>query len=71
MGRPVLLPFTNVGRFVRHGEEAWVLPKMDALGVVDTVRVLRADPELVSRLSAGAHTFCQEHFSWSNKCCDP
>jgi hypothetical protein len=38
---------------------------MDALGVVDTLRMLRADEELVSRLSAGALTFCQEHFSWS------
>jgi glycosyltransferase involved in cell wall biosynthesis len=65
MGRPVLLPRTNVGRFVRHGHEAWVLPKMDALGVVDTVRMLRADEELMSRLSAGALAFCQEHFSWN------
>jgi glycosyltransferase involved in cell wall biosynthesis len=65
MGRPVLLPRTNVGRFVRHGEEAWVLARMDALGVVDTLRVLRADEELVARLSAGALAFCQEHFDWN------
>jgi glycosyltransferase involved in cell wall biosynthesis len=65
MGRPVLLPLTNVGRFVRHGQEAWVLPKMDALGIVDTVKTLRADQQLMSRLSAGALAFCQEHFSWS------
>jgi len=65
MGRPVLLPRTNVGRFVRHGQEAWVLPKMDALGIVDSLKMLRADEELMSRLSAGALTFCQEHFSWN------
>lgn len=65
MGRPVLLPLTNVGRIVRHGQEAWVLPKMDALGIVDTLRMLRADEQLRSRLSAGALAFCQEHFSWS------
>jgi glycosyltransferase involved in cell wall biosynthesis len=65
MGRPVLLPRTNVGRFVRHGEEAWVLPKMDALGIADSLKTLRADPQLTSRLSAGAVAFCQEHFSWS------
>ncbi|HEX7517993.1 MAG TPA: hypothetical protein VF345_12010, partial [Chthoniobacterales bacterium] len=64
-GRPVLLPLTNVGRFVRHGQEAWVLPKMDALGIVDTLKMLRADEQLMSRLSAGALAFCQEHFSWS------
>lgn len=65
MGRPLLLPLTNVGRFVRHGHEAWVLPKMDALGIVDTIKTLRADEELMSRLSAGALAFCDEHFSWS------
>jgi glycosyltransferase involved in cell wall biosynthesis len=65
MGRPVLLPRTNVGRFVRHGQEAWVLPKVDALGIVDTLRMLRADEELMSRLSAGALAFCREHFDWN------
>jgi glycosyltransferase involved in cell wall biosynthesis len=65
MGRPVLLPLTNVGHFVRHGQEAWVLPKMDALGIVDTLKTLRADEQLMSRLSAGALAFCQEHFSWN------
>jgi glycosyltransferase involved in cell wall biosynthesis len=65
MGRPVLLPRTNLGRFVRHGQEAWVLPKMDALGIVDTLKMLRTDEELVARLSAGALTFWQEHFSWN------
>jgi glycosyltransferase involved in cell wall biosynthesis len=65
MGRPVLLPLTNVGRFVRHREEAWVLPAMDAIGMVDALKVLRADEELARRLSAGALNFCEEHFSWS------
>jgi glycosyltransferase involved in cell wall biosynthesis len=65
MGRPVLLPLTNVGRFVRHGQDAWVLPKVDALGIVDTLKTLRADERLMSRLAAGALVFCQEHFSWS------
>jgi glycosyltransferase involved in cell wall biosynthesis len=65
MGRPVLLPLTNVGRFVRHGEEAWISPKMDALGIVDALKTLRADNELVQRLSEGALAFCEEHFNWN------
>jgi len=63
-GRPVVLPLANVGRFVRHGEEAWVLPKVDALGIVDTLKKLRGDEQLAHRLGAGALAFCQEHFSW-------
>jgi glycosyltransferase involved in cell wall biosynthesis len=64
MGRPVLLPSTNVGRFVRHGQEAWVLAKVDALGIADALQTLRADEPVRARLAAGALAFCQEHFDW-------
>ena len=64
VGRPVILPQTNVGRFVRHGEEAWVLPKVDALGIVDVVLQLRKDKALSERLAAGATEFCRQHFNW-------
>ena len=64
MGRPVILPHTNVGRFVRHGVHAWVLPKVDALGITETINHLRSNQELVERLSAGALQFYQEHFDW-------
>lgn len=65
MGRPVILPLTNVGRFLRHGKDAWVLPKVDALGIVDAITRFRGDSPLVSQLSAGALAFCEEHFDWS------
>ena len=65
MGRPVILPLTNVGRFVRHGKDAWVLPKVDALGIVDAITRFRADQPLVSQLSAGALAFGEKHFDWS------
>ena len=64
MGRPVIVPRTNVGRFVRQGEEAWVLDKVDALGIVDTVLRLRKDKSLSERLAMGAVEFCREHFNW-------
>lgn len=64
MGRPVLLPSTNIGRFVRHGEEAWVLAKGDALGIVEALQALRADGQARLRLSTGALGFCREHFDW-------
>ena len=64
VGRPVLLPLSNVGRFVRHGEEAWVLPKVDALGIVDALKELRGNNHLRTQLSVGALAFAQEHFDW-------
>src|SRR5205085_6037428 len=65
MGRPVILPRTNLGRFVRHGENAWVLDKVDALSIVDAILKLRAEPALSERLAAGAVAFAHEHFDWS------
>ncbi|CAN5448280.1 hypothetical protein BH18VER1_BH18VER1_05220 [soil metagenome] len=65
MGQPVILPRTNVGRFVQHGEDAWVLDKVDALGIVDTIKKLRDDEPQRRRLAEGALRFAAEHFSWS------
>lgn len=64
MGRPIILPRTNLGRFVRHGEEAWVLDKVDALSIVESVLELHRNKELSERLAAGALTFAREHFDW-------
>ncbi len=64
MGRPILLPATNVGRFVRHGDEAWVLPKVDALSIVDAIRALLANRDSRERMAKGAVQFTAEHFSW-------
>ena len=64
MGRPVILPRTNLGRFVRHGEEAWVLNKVDALSIVSSVMELRKDKPLRERLAAGAVNFYRRHFNW-------
>ncbi|HKP04832.1 MAG TPA: glycosyltransferase family 4 protein [Chthoniobacterales bacterium] len=66
MGRPVIVPNCNVGRFVRDGEEALVLPRVDALGIVDAIRHLRANKSLAERLAAGATEFCRKNFNWRN-----
>jgi len=58
MGKPIILPRTNAGRFVRDGEEAIVLPKVDALAIVESVKQLRSDQALARRLAQGALRFC-------------
>jgi glycosyltransferase involved in cell wall biosynthesis len=65
MGRPVVLPETNVGRFVEHGNDAWVLPKVDAQAIVQSVRFLNDNPATRQRLSAGALAFAERHFDWT------
>jgi glycosyltransferase involved in cell wall biosynthesis len=64
MGRPVIVPKTNVGRFVRHGEDALVLDKVDGLGIVNAVLELRENRELAERLGQGAVAFARKYFDW-------
>lgn len=64
LGRPVVLPRTNLGTEVRHGLDAYVLDRADAGGIAEAVRALRADPALAARLADGAARFAEAHFSW-------
>lgn len=64
LGRPVVLPRTNLGEKVRHGIDAYVLDRADAAGIAHAVRELRANPALAARLAEGAARFAEENFSW-------
>lgn len=64
MGRPVVLPRTNVGKATEHLRHAYVLPVADALSIAHAVRTIRADPELAARLGRGAREFAQAHLNW-------
>lgn len=64
IGRPVILPRTNLGLSLEHGRNAFVLDKADASGITDAIRTLRADPILAQRLAEGAREFAAAHFSW-------
>jgi len=64
IGRPVVLPRTNLGTQVRHGTDAYVLDRADAAGITTAVTELRRDRALYDRLSSGAPAFAGKHFSW-------
>jgi len=64
LGRPVVLPRTNLGLVTRHGIDAYVLDRADAGGIAAAVQELRRDPPLSERLSRGAAEFAAAHFSW-------
>ena len=64
LGRPVILPRTNLGAMLRHDEDAWVLDRADAAGIAAAVRGLHADPARRERLGRGAAAYAAAHFSW-------
>jgi hypothetical protein len=57
MGRPVVLPNTNLGLRVNHGREGYVLLRCDAEGIAAAVQEIKADGGLARRLSDGAVDF--------------
>ncbi|NBC47785.1 MAG: glycosyltransferase [Gammaproteobacteria bacterium] len=60
MGRPVILPRSNLGLRARHGEHAWVLDAADGASIADAVQTLRANPQRTAALAKGAGRFWQE-----------
>ena len=57
MGRPVILPRTNLGLKVEHGKEAWVVDRADAEGIAGAVKVIKADEGLKGKLGDGGVDF--------------
>jgi len=64
MGKPVILPATNIACVMEHKKDAWVLPVADAIHIVDAVKVLLNDTELYGKLSQGAVNFARTHLNW-------
>jgi glycosyltransferase involved in cell wall biosynthesis len=65
LGRPVILPRTNLGDLVRDGEHACVLDRADAPAIAAALAELHANPARREQLSRGALAFAAEHFSWT------
>lgn len=63
-GRPVVLPQSNIGRYLRDGVEAILLTAGDADEIATAVRKLVDDPELRDRVGAAGRGFAVEHLSW-------
>ena len=64
MGRPVVLPATNVGAVANDGEECLHLREGDAADIASKLERIFRDEELRRRLGAGARSFAERQFSW-------
>lgn len=64
MGKPVILPAANIGCFMENMKDALVLPVVDALNIVDTIKLLLNNKPLYEELSHGAINFVKLHLSW-------
>jgi len=64
-GRPVVLPPTNIGRYVSDGENCILLRRGDALEIAAVLERLLDHDELRARLGRGARAFAERSFSWA------
>jgi SAM-dependent methyltransferase/glycosyltransferase involved in cell wall biosynthesis len=63
-GRPVVLPRTNLGRFLRDGEECLHLEEGDAIDIANKLEALIRDPALRRQIGAGGRDFAQRELDW-------
>ncbi|MEO6727115.1 MAG: glycosyltransferase [Blastocatellia bacterium] len=64
MGKPVILPASNIGRAMTNEYHACLLEQADAVRIVECVKRIHQDRELQAKLSAGAIEFAQTYLSW-------
>lgn len=64
IGRPVILPASNVGLTMRHLEDAYIVPQASGPAIAEAVRTIRGNRSLEARLSTGAQQFFAEELSW-------
>ena len=62
MGKPVVLPRTNLGRFVKPGEEAFVTERGDALEILGHIRAAKDRPEYYAEVGRAGAEFALKHF---------
>jgi len=66
MGRPVILPKTNLGLLARHFEEAYVLNNADNSEIAKTVLEISRKRDLSEKLANGAVDFYLSKFAGNN-----
>jgi hypothetical protein len=64
LGRPLILPRTNIGRVTRHREDAYVLEEANGPAIADAVKTILGDEALRRRLATGARCFFETNLGW-------
>ena len=67
VGRPVVLPATNLGLRLRPGQDAMLLSTGTAEEIAGQVEAILDDPHLAARLSANAQAFARQTFRWERQ----
>lgn len=66
MGRPVVLPKSNIGRKIRHEIDGLVMEEGHNLEIARYLCRLIQDSDLRQRLGPSARAFAERHLNWNN-----
>jgi glycosyltransferase involved in cell wall biosynthesis len=64
MGLPVIMPRSNVGLEMSHGENCLLLQTGHAGEIVDLLLTLKANPGFAKKVAMGGRRFFEENLSW-------
>ena len=67
IGRPVVLPATNVGLRLRHGQDAMLLHEGSAEEIAAGVQAILDDPTLAARLAVNARAYARKTWRWDRQ----
>ena len=65
MGRPVVLPNTNIGLFMHDRIQALLMQRGNTAEITECVESLLTDPALATWLGQEGRRFAIEHFNWA------
>ncbi len=63
-GRPVLLPHTNIGRFLTNGQDCILLNDGNGLEITQKLEQLLPDKELRNKIGAKGREFASKNLQW-------
>ncbi len=63
-GKPVMLPATNIGRFLKDGEQCILLRDGNALEIAQKLETLFNDGALSERIGAAGRLFAERRLTW-------
>jgi glycosyltransferase involved in cell wall biosynthesis len=66
MGKPVILPATNIGHHLQHLENALILPVVDQETLPEAIDFLMDNPDLKEKIAKGGIEFAHTHLNWRN-----
>lgn len=66
IGRPVIIPRTNVGLRMRHNDNAMLMSKGDNEEIAASLRILMDKPCFAERIGANGRKFAIENFNWTS-----